>query len=343
MTKCSWKNFCRQITVRAEQVKQPKGLKAFSSRLVKCKLRLEIEKRFSVTSILNFFKITFDHCQPQQRNPAFLLPDQIPRSNVGQVAHLSPTPWVTLQEADITRRALEAACWLWLGCWSNNVANNHFSPGPFNCNVLRSCRLPQWTHPLLSGAAVNTPAPVWCRGEHTRSCLVPRWTHPPHWRHHQRRIANCYWMSASYSLGQPCHPHMHLTCWASSQWSPLSLAHRAMDLGHLLHSTLTRPSSADARRLKSRHPFVPAAQQLISSPDNNNIRAAQWADYQWNAGWLDNTTRLRIFFPDTGTHPPEWPSQEQPGSRLTQHQKRGCNDTYMLERLKVVGSSRTES
>jgi len=44
----------------------------------------------------------------------------------------------------------------------------------------------------------------------------------------------------------------------------LSLARRAMEPRHLLHSALNRPSSADARRLKSRHPFVPAAQQLIS-------------------------------------------------------------------------------
>ena len=84
----------------------------------------------------------------------------------------------------------------------------------------------------------------------------------------------------------------------------LSLGRRAMEPGHLLHSALTRPSSADARRLKSRHPFVPAAQHLISFSDNNNIRAAQWADHQWNAGWTDNPTRLRILIPNTGTHPP---------------------------------------
>jgi len=83
---------------------------------------------------------------------------------------------------------------------------------------------------------------------------------------------------------------------------PQSQARRAMEPGHLLHSALTRPSSANARRLKSRHPFVPAAQHLISSSDN--IRAAQWADHQWNAGWADSPTRLRIFIPDTGTHPP---------------------------------------
>jgi len=40
----------------------------------------------------------------------------------------------------------------------------------------------------------------------------------------------------------------------------LSLSRRAMEAGHMLHSALTRPSSANARRLKSRHPFVPAAQ-----------------------------------------------------------------------------------
>jgi len=78
-----------------------------------------------------------------------------------------------------------------------------------------------------------------------------------------------------------------------------------MEPGHLLHSALTRPSSANARRLKSRHTFVPAAQQLNSSSDNNNIRAAQWADHQWNAKWADYPTRLRVFIPDKGTQPPE--------------------------------------
>ena len=29
-----------------------------------------------------------------------------------------------------------------------------------------------------------------------------------------------------------------------------------------------------------------------------------WEDHQWKAEWLENTTRLRIFVPDTGTHSP---------------------------------------
>jgi len=44
----------------------------------------------------------------------------------------------------------------------------------------------------------------------------------------------------------------------------LSLARRAVDPGHLLHSALTRPPSSYARRLKSRHQFVPAAQQPMA-------------------------------------------------------------------------------
>jgi len=45
----------------------------------------------------------------------------------------------------------------------------------------------------------------------------------------------------------------------------LSLARRAVDPGHLLHSALTCPPNGNARYLKSRHPFVPATQQLIKS------------------------------------------------------------------------------
>jgi len=86
--------------------------------------------------------------------------------------------------------------------------------------------------------------------------------------------------------------------------STLSLARRAMEPGYLLQSALTRPSKANARRLKSGHPMIPTAQHLISLSDNNSVRAAKWADHQWNAEWTDSLTRLRIFCPDTGTHPP---------------------------------------
>ena len=84
----------------------------------------------------------------------------------------------------------------------------------------------------------------------------------------------------------------------------LLLARGNMEPGHLLYSALPCPSSGNALRLKSRHPFVSSVQQLISSSDNINIRAARWADHRWNAEWLHNPTRLRTFIPVTGTQPP---------------------------------------
>jgi len=58
----------------------------------------------------------------------------------------------------------------------------------------------------------------------------------------------------------------------------LSLARRAKEHGHLLHSALTLSPDRNAQHLKSRHLFVPAAQQLISSSDDYSIRAALWDD-----------------------------------------------------------------
>jgi len=75
----------------------------------------------------------------------------------------------------------------------------------------------------------------------------------------------------------------------------LPLARRAMESGHLLHSALTYPSGGNARHLKSRHPFVPAAQQLISSSDNNR---------RWRSGWMtDGMQSDRRALRDTCFHP----------------------------------------
>jgi len=150
-------------------------------------------------------------------------------------------------------------------------------------------------------------APVWCRRDHTRFI-------DPTINDVLRIVTGCL----------PPTPADKLPVLAAIQpaelrrnGATLSLGRRAMEPGHLLHSALTRLSGTAARRLKSRHPFVPAAQQLIGSSDNNNIRAAQWADHQWNAEWADNPTRFRIFIPDTSTRPLELPTQEQPGFSST--------------------------
>jgi len=75
-----------------------------------------------------------------------------------------------------------------MGCWSNNSTNSHPSLGALNRRALRSC-------------------------------LMPQCSYTPHRPHHQRRLANCDWMHASYTSGQPANPHRHPTCWASSHWS----------------------------------------------------------------------------------------------------------------------------
>jgi len=60
---------------------------------------------------------------------------------------------------------------------------------------------------------------------HKASCLsrtamsVPQCSYPPHGPRHQWRFANCDWMPAAYTSGQPSHPRRHPTCWISSQWS----------------------------------------------------------------------------------------------------------------------------
>ena len=149
--------------------------------------------------------------------------------------------------------------------------------------------------------------PVWCRSAYTH--LID-----PAFNDALRIVSGCQRPTPANNLPilagiQPAElRHIGAT---------LFLARRAMEPGDLLHSTLTRPSGATARRLISRHPFVPAAQQLISSSDNSNIRVARWADHQWNAEWLlDNRTRLRIFIPDTGTPTPGAPRPRRAWVRL---------------------------
>jgi len=132
-------------------------------------------------------------------------------------------------------------------------------------------------------------APIWCRTAHTH-LIDPA----------MQIVTGCLRPTPTDNLPilagiQPTELHRI--------GATLSLARRAMEPGHLLHSTLTYPSSANAQRLKSRHSFVHATQNLINLSDNN-IRAAQWADYQWNVEWVENPTRLCIFIPDTGTHQP---------------------------------------
>ena len=60
------------------------------------------------------------------------------------------------------------------------------------------------------------------------------------------------------------------------QGATLLLANRSsLDPGHILHGQLTEPRAASKERLKSRHPFVPAARKLLPNLSELGIRAAQ--------------------------------------------------------------------
>jgi len=148
--------------------------------------------------------------------------------------------------------------------------------------------------PTLVHSTAEYCAPVWCRSAHTR--LIDHAINDA-----LRLVTVCLCPTPADNL--PILAGIQRAEF-SRNGATLSLAGRAMEPGHLLYSALTRPSSAVALRLKTRHPFVPVAQHIINSSDNNNIRAAQWADHQWYLKWADRPTGLHIFIPDTGTHPP---------------------------------------
>jgi len=145
-------------------------------------------------------------------------------------------------------------------------------------------------------------APVWCRSAHT--CLID-----PAINDSLRIMTGCLHPTPEDNFPILAGIQDNLPILAGIQpaefcrnGATLSPERHGMEPEHLLYTVLTHPSSANSRHLKSRHPFVPAAQHLISSYYNNNIRAAQWVDHRWNAEWTDNPTRVRIFIP--GTHPP---------------------------------------
>ena len=111
-----------------------------------------------------------------------------PQRHIGKIAAYGQH--LTSQNADITCRTLEAACWLWLGCWKNNVANSHLSPWSTQ----------QQSTGLLSGSAVLTPASLYLSS--TTPCEL--------------------WLDAcvlQFTSGQHSHSCRHPSLWTSLQWS----------------------------------------------------------------------------------------------------------------------------
>jgi len=117
-------------------------------------------------------------------------------------------------------------------------------------------------------------------------------------------------MPASYTSGRSPYLCRHPTCRTSSQRShiassrPSTLPLASMEHGHLLHSTFTCPPSGNAWRLISMHPFVPAAQQLIISSDDNNKKCGALGGSPMECGVVGQHHETPHFNPRHGTHPP---------------------------------------
>ena len=81
-----------------------------------------------------------------------------------------------------------------------------------------------------------------------------------------------------------------------------SLAYRgSLDPNHILYGLLSGSSDARQDRLRSRRPFVPAARNLLDNLAGLGIRAFEWTNHKWNAENCENTSRLRVFVPRTGS------------------------------------------
>ena len=141
---------------------------------------------------------------------------------------------------------------------------------------------------------LRTAAPVWCRRAHTR--LIDS-------------VLNDALRIATGCL-RPT-PTDYLPILAGIQ--PAELRRRGVTLflanrttlnpDHILHEQLVGKQNAHQGRLISRRPFVPAAQKLLDSLTESDIRAVQWMDYVWNMEYLKSASRLHAFIPMASSKP----------------------------------------
>ena len=84
----------------------------------------------------------------------------------------------------------------------------------------------------------------------------------------------------------------------------LSLAHRgSLDPDHILYGLLSGSSDTRQVRLRSRCPIVPVARNLFDNLARLGIRVSEWTNHKWKTNYCENTSRLRVFVPETGARP----------------------------------------
>ena len=137
-------------------------------------------------------------------------------------------------------------------------------------------------------------APVWCRNAYTR--LID-----PVVNNALRIVTGCLFPTLTdYLTVLAGITPAELRC----RQATLTLARRSFEPNHLLHHKIISPELRQSRRLKSRHPFVPAARELLSNLNQLDIRAVGWAKHSWRSERNSCNTRLHHFIYNIDTPPP---------------------------------------
>ena len=86
----------------------------------------------------------------------------------------------------------------------------------------------------------------------------------------------------------------------------LSLVHRgSLDPNHILYGLLSRSTDTRQVRLRSRRPFMPAAQNLLDNLARLGIRTSEWTNHKWKTEYCENASRIHAFVPGTDARPVE--------------------------------------
>ena len=66
--------------------------------------------------------------------------------------------------------------------------------------------------------------------------------------------------------------------------------HGSLDPDHILHGLLSGSSDTRQVRLRSRHPFVPGAWNLLDNLARLGICASEWTNHKWNAEYCESAS-----------------------------------------------------
>ena len=84
----------------------------------------------------------------------------------------------------------------------------------------------------------------------------------------------------------------------------LYLAHcGSLNPNHILYGLLSGSSDTCQVRLRSRHLFVPAMQNLLDNLARLGICTSEWTNHKWKTEYCENASRLCAFVLETSARP----------------------------------------